>query len=72
MGSMWRATIGVKPVTAPKPKLVDDDDWETDPDFVTPSVMGSDRQSTGKFDRFDRNSDLSRLESGSEFRLLSQ
>ncbi|VDL84487.1 unnamed protein product [Nippostrongylus brasiliensis] len=30
--SMWRATIGAKPPIAPKP--VEDDEWETDPDFV--------------------------------------
>ncbi|PAV76626.1 hypothetical protein WR25_11836, partial [Diploscapter pachys] len=30
--SMWRATVGVKPPIAKKP--VDDDEWETDPDFV--------------------------------------
>ncbi|KAL6741091.1 hypothetical protein Aduo_014381 [Ancylostoma duodenale] len=30
--SMWRATIGAKPPIAPKP--TEDDEWETDPDFV--------------------------------------
>ncbi|CAD6192530.1 unnamed protein product [Caenorhabditis auriculariae] len=31
--SMWRASVGVKPPIPAKPQ-VDDDDWETDPDFV--------------------------------------
>ncbi|KHJ80106.1 repeat in HS1/Cortactin [Oesophagostomum dentatum] len=30
--STWRATIGAKPPIAPKP--AEDDEWETDPDFV--------------------------------------
>lgn len=30
--SLWRATIGAKPLIPPKPDK--DDDWETDPDFV--------------------------------------
>lgn len=31
MDPLWRAKILPKPVIAPK---VEDDDWETDPDFV--------------------------------------
>ncbi|KJH49966.1 repeat in HS1/Cortactin [Dictyocaulus viviparus] len=30
--SLWRATIGAKPIIPPKPEI--DDEWETDPDFV--------------------------------------
>lgn len=29
---MWKASIGVNPIVPPKP--LEDDDWETDPDFV--------------------------------------
>ena len=31
MTSMWRATVGHPPIP---PKSQQDDDWETDPDFV--------------------------------------
>lgn len=34
---MWKASVGLKPAVPPKPKQ--DDDWETDPDFIVSRIL---------------------------------
>ncbi len=34
MGTMWRATVGVRKLSTELNGNAPDDDWETDPDFV--------------------------------------